>query len=363
MKKFYLLVLLLLINFVFFTNCKRIKCSGNDDVCVDYFYTSFSDIIKITNSNDEDIIVKTKFYKQKSNYSWNGGKYYINLMPNENYIFNYEIYQSYGIDEKIYYKNYLILNLEILDKEEKIKYNEFILGLKLGTDDFYKRGIKNIYINNSEFYDTSLTFERNNYKFPYTYHDNTNVYLATFNSAKVQLPASELRNYRLYNSANKNIKVKVYKQFIDEKVSWTTLSSNQNIYYDFINDDPKNIQNNQIADDTVFWETNSFKETSIPSGGVETIFISTLSYTGPYKIVIYDSTSNTKIFDDKVKFPFFDNNDLSKYTFDSNPFAEGLSIISKLDWKKKINTTSSIKSKGTISNYPNEFYAEYNENL
>ena len=211
MKKFYLLVLLLLINFVFFINCKRIKCSGNDEVCVDYFYTSFSDIIKITNLNDEDIIVKTKLYKQKSNYSWNGGNYYINLKTSDNFKFNFNIYKGYGIDEKIYYENYLILNFEILDKEEKIKYNEFILGLKYGTDDLYKHGIKNIYNNNSEFNDTNLTFERNNYKYPYSYHDNTNVYLATFNSAKVQLPASELRNYRLYNSSNKNIKVKVYK--------------------------------------------------------------------------------------------------------------------------------------------------------
>ena len=258
--------------------------------------------------------------------------------------------------------NISIFFLEFTDKWQTVKYAETIFSIinrQSGDIQFVKDPI----------WDTSLDFisqaeirtpVKSN---PPGYPENiTRIYTATFSRTNIPLNASELRNFRLWNNSKNNIKVKIYKvvPMYGEEYYYVGnaypywYSSFYIMYYNTW------FRSKEFAN--IFWQTSATWEKDIASGGVGTIFHSTLAYTGPFKIEIYDKDTGTKLLDDKVRYPFFDEEELIKYKDSKQAFKDGMRIRTKLDWYKKAELPSTMLNISTISNYPNEFYAEYKGN-
>ena len=338
----------------------------------------------IINNNPDGIIVKAKRYNINVNAS--NGNYEQNILqiyPGQilNVASQSEACQNCSISThnkfyirgkstKLYYKGGInTITLEIMDPWQTIKYAELNIN-------FTNYG-NVMQVTKNSFWDTELNFDS---KVTLNYKEGPNpevtrVYTATFSKANISLFASELRNFRIWNNSLNNIKIKVFKvapEYSEDNFYELGLK----IYFDINGDKYRKYYFNDITKgrdipsyyenlythtefENIFWQTSATWEKDIASGGVETIFHSTLAYTGPYKIEIYDKATNLKLLEDKVRYPIFDEEELLKYKDSTNPFADGMRIRTKLEWYKKSEVPSSMLNISTISGYPNEFYAEY----
>ena len=319
---------------------------------------------------------------------------------NQNYNNNYEIY--YIKELKNYYKydqtkltwssNWSFLNKNTTDKI----YNTIYFYTVIKNDSIYAQGYIDIpkileysketsqelskvtsnVLSKEEFWDTDLDFAREEKRISIDFGDETvgslgnfniledsphyinpknnikekiHVFYKTYlNQSKISTPAYILRNYRLYNKLNSNIKVKVYKAYIENEydISLTSNMITQNINISPPLPPIKSYIVDPNSVDGYIWKLNPFWEKDIASNTIETIFYSNNDYLGPFLIKIYDTNDNL-LFTDRVKYVF------PKVTNGTKNFA------TQLEWKKKSNTTTTILTIASVSDYNYEFYAEY----
>ena len=104
-----------------------------------------------------------------------------------------------------------------------------------------------------------------------------------FEAQKISTPAFELRNYRLLNTTNGGIKVKVYQAdlskdytlSLDGTTLWQSQEGVKQISYKLNNEQVKQV-------DGYIWKSNPDWETQINKNEIQTIFSSNQDYTGPF---------------------------------------------------------------------------------
>ena len=344
--KYFNIILFLFIN-LNFVKCITIKQVGIDKIFSIYDVIIEGDFIKNSNGNGNINELKNYYSFDESTSKWSSNWSYKNKSKTDkidNTVFLYSVIKN----SSIYAYGYLDINRSQDTTKELIK------EVFWDTDLSFIREEKTIEIDDNietvgaqgeiKFTDDPLYINPKYKKKEYVH-----VYYKTFfDKSKISTPAFIRRNYRLYNKSISNIKVRVYKAYIENEydISLTANMINQNIN---ISPPAPPITNN-ITDPSVvdgyIWKYKPFWETNIGSETIETIFYSNNDYLGPFLIKIYD-TNDKLLFTDRVKYVF------PKITNETKNFE------TKLEWKKKINTTTTILTIASVSNYNNEFYAEY----
>ena len=367
MRRFlFYFILLFCSHFLIGSNCSC-TTSRSERANFDYVYFSFLNI------DSQDIIIKVKkFYSNTQNsYKtriYEGQILNVSSLSLCGYCVGYS-FADIEPENHLYRNGINTLSLEIMDPWQTAKYAEINLN-------FTNYG-RLLQVTEDSYWDKVLSFESQQFKnseyirYTITLYNTTLVYTATFSRAKIPLFADQLRNFRLWNNSPYKIKVKVYRsnpKFSEEyyyrdqaQIIFGENYTEGNYYYKSnIPFYETSFTPTEFAN--IFWQTSGTWESEINSGGVGTIFHSTLAYTGPYKIEIYDKATNLKLLEDKVRYPIFDEEEILKYKDSTNPFADGMRIRTKLEWYKKAEVPSSMLNISTISGYPNEFYAEYKGN-
>ncbi len=352
------------------SQCSFLSCGPGD---FEEFYTE-TIYFNFLNNDSEDILIRVKQFNTNTLYPYNIQVIEGQSLKASSLSVNNRINFSYELENEkptnvLYSGGINNITLEIMDVWQTVKYAELHIS-------FTNHG-RAMQVTKDTFWDSRQSFDYkkisseggyHDFGYEAIYYDSGHLYTATFSRAKIPLFASELRNFRLWNNSSKNIKVRVYKvvpmygeeyYYRSPYPSWYSSSYGRLYNNDKILNEFQSLNEFQ----KIFWQTSASWEKDIDNGGVDTIFDSKLAYTGPYKIEIYDKGTKVKLFEDKVRYPLFDEEEILKYKDSKQPFEEGMRIRTKLEWYKKSEVPSRMRDISTISTYPHEFYASWEKDI
>ena len=281
MKRFlFYFILLFCSHFLIGSNCSC-TTSRNESANIDKVYFSF------LNHDSQDIIIRVKKFYSNTQNSYKT-RIYEGQILNVSSLSLCEFCVGYSFDdiepEKNLYRNGInTLSLEIMDPWQSAKYAEINLN-------FTNYG-RLLQVTEDPYWDKVLSFEsqqfkNSNYiKYTGTLYYTTLVYTATFSRAKIPLFADQLRNFRLWNNSPNKIKVKVYRSNPKFGEEYYYREQAEILFGEYLPEGEYIYQNNipfyytwytptEFAN--IFWQTSATWEKEIDSGGVATIFHSTL---------------------------------------------------------------------------------------